>query len=84
LVVFEQNKDYVNKVIEEQLDFMPYNMEYRRFSDLPEEKRNSGACKTGDSLTKYRARFHAHFLRFLAKPDEDVSISYACSYYLII
>jgi hypothetical protein len=43
LVVFEPNKDYVNKVIEEQLDFMPHNMEYRRFSDLPEEKRKSGA-----------------------------------------
>jgi len=37
LVVFEPNKDYVNKVIDEQLDLMPSNMEYRRFSELADE-----------------------------------------------
>ena len=37
LVVFEPNKDYVNKVIEEQLDLTPYNMEYKRFSDIADE-----------------------------------------------
>jgi rubrerythrin len=37
LVVFEPNKDYVNQVIEEQLDLMPYNMEYMRLRDLPDD-----------------------------------------------
>jgi hypothetical protein len=36
LVVFEPNKDYVNKIIEEQLDLMPYNMEYTRLRELPD------------------------------------------------
>lgn len=34
LVVFEPNKDYVNKVIDEQLDLMPSGMEYKRLSEL--------------------------------------------------
>jgi rubrerythrin len=37
LVVFESNKDYVNKIIEEQLDLMPFNMQYMRFKDLPDD-----------------------------------------------
>jgi rubrerythrin len=37
LVVFEPNKNYVNKVIEEQLDLTPHNMEYKRFSDIADE-----------------------------------------------
>ncbi|RXA21762.1 hypothetical protein EQO05_00495 [Methanosarcina sp. MSH10X1] len=34
LVVFEPNKEYVNKVIDEQLDLMPDGMEYKRLSEL--------------------------------------------------
>lgn len=37
LVVFEPNKEYVNKVIDEQLDLMPSGMEYRRFSELADD-----------------------------------------------
>lgn len=37
LVVFESNKDYVNQVIEEQLDLSPHNMDYMRFRDLPDD-----------------------------------------------
>lgn len=35
LIVFEPNKKYVNNVLEEQIDLMPYNMEYIRLADLP-------------------------------------------------
>jgi len=35
LIVFESNKDYVNRVIDEQLDLSPSNMEYMRIADLP-------------------------------------------------
>jgi rubrerythrin len=34
LVVFEPNKEYMNKVIDEQLDIMLSNMEYKRLSEL--------------------------------------------------
>jgi rubrerythrin len=34
LVVFEPNKEYVNKVIDEQLDIMPDGMEYKRLSEM--------------------------------------------------
>jgi hypothetical protein len=37
LVVFESNKDYVNQVIEEQLDLMPSHMEYKKFRDLSDD-----------------------------------------------
>lgn len=37
LVVFESNKDYVNRVIEEQLDLTPQNMEYLRFREIADE-----------------------------------------------
>jgi rubrerythrin len=37
LVVFEPNKDYVNKVIDEQLDLLPDGMEYKRLSELSDE-----------------------------------------------
>ncbi|WP_269849927.1 hypothetical protein [Methanosarcina horonobensis] len=37
LVVFEPNKDYVNRVIEEQLDLSPHKMEYRRFKDIADQ-----------------------------------------------
>lgn len=37
LVVFEPNKNYVNKIIDEQLDLMPSNMEYKRLSELSDE-----------------------------------------------
>ena len=36
LVVFEQNKDYVNSVIDNQLDLAPNNMEFMRMRDLPD------------------------------------------------
>jgi rubrerythrin len=36
LVVFEQNKDYVNGVIDAQLDLAPNNMEFVRMRDLPD------------------------------------------------
>jgi len=36
LIVFESNKDYVNSVIENQLDLAPYNMEFVRMHDLPD------------------------------------------------
>lgn len=37
LIVFESNKDYVNRVLDEQLDLAPDNMEYVRISDLPDD-----------------------------------------------
>ncbi len=37
LVVFEQNKDYVNSVIDAQLDLAPSNMEFMRMRDLPDD-----------------------------------------------
>lgn len=37
LVVFEENKDYINQVIEEQLDLQAHNMEYKRFRDFPDD-----------------------------------------------
>lgn len=37
LVVFEQNKDYVNSVIDAQLDLAPSNMEFVRMRDLPDD-----------------------------------------------
>jgi hypothetical protein len=37
LIVFESNKDYVNSVIEDQLDLAPHNMEYVRMRDLPDD-----------------------------------------------
>lgn len=37
LIVFESNKDYVNRVLDEQLDLMPDNMEYVRLRDLPDD-----------------------------------------------
>ena len=37
LVVFEPNKEYVNKVIDEQLDIMPDGMEYKRLSELADK-----------------------------------------------
>ena len=39
LVVFEENKDYVNQVLEEQVDIAPIGrtMEYVRVRDLPED-----------------------------------------------
>jgi rubrerythrin len=36
LVIFEPNKEYVNDVIENQLDLSPYNMEFKRIRDLPD------------------------------------------------
>jgi rubrerythrin len=36
LIVFEPNKKYVNKVLEEQIDLMPYNMEFVHLADLPD------------------------------------------------
>ena len=37
LVVFEPNKDYVNSVLENQLDLAPSNMEYVRMQELPDD-----------------------------------------------
>ncbi|MGB9937025.1 MAG: hypothetical protein ACPK7O_04845 [Methanobacterium sp.] len=37
LIVFESNKDYVNKILEEQIDLMPSNMEFVRLADLPDD-----------------------------------------------
>ncbi|NLA38425.1 MAG: hypothetical protein GX882_03375 [Methanomicrobiales archaeon] len=37
LIVFESNKDYVNRVIDEQLDLAPHNMVYTRIDDLPDD-----------------------------------------------
>ncbi|OEC88154.1 MULTISPECIES: hypothetical protein [Methanobacterium] len=36
LIVFEPNKEYVNKVLEEQIDLMPNNMEFVRLRELPD------------------------------------------------
>ncbi len=36
LIVFEPNKKYVDKVLEEQIDIMPYNMEFVHLADLPD------------------------------------------------
>ena len=37
LVTFESNKDYVNRILDEQLDLMPNNGEYVRIQDLPDD-----------------------------------------------
>lgn len=37
LVVFESNKDYVNRVIEEQLDLQAQNMEYMHFREITDD-----------------------------------------------
>ncbi len=37
LIVFEPNKDYVNRVLEEQVDLQPYNMKFVRMRDLPDK-----------------------------------------------
>jgi len=37
LIVFEQNKDYVNKIIETQIDLSPNKMEFMRMRDLPDD-----------------------------------------------
>jgi len=37
LVVFESNKDYVDMVIEEQLDLTPQDMEYVRFREIADD-----------------------------------------------
>ncbi len=36
LIMFEPNKKYVNKVLEEQIDLVPYNMEFVHLADLPD------------------------------------------------
>ncbi|WP_414470326.1 hypothetical protein [Methanobacterium sp. ACI-7] len=36
LVLFEPNKKYINNVLEEQIDLMPYNMEFEHLADLPD------------------------------------------------
>jgi rubrerythrin len=50
LIVFQPNKDYVNRVLEEQVDLQAHNVEFVRMQDLPDnwlsfayqEKVNSG------------------------------------------
>ncbi len=37
LIVFEPNRDYVNRVLEEQIDLAPQNMEFVRLRDLPDD-----------------------------------------------
>jgi hypothetical protein len=37
LIVFESNKDYVDRVLDAQLDLMPNNREYVRLRDLPDD-----------------------------------------------
>lgn len=37
LIVFESNKDYVNRIVEKQTDLMPHNMIFERLSDLPDD-----------------------------------------------
>jgi rubrerythrin len=37
LIVFEPNKDYVNRILETQIDLQPNNMEYVRIRDLPDD-----------------------------------------------
>ncbi len=39
-IVFEETKGYVNKVLEEQRDFQPYNMEYMPEQQVPREWRS--------------------------------------------
>ncbi len=36
LIVFEPNKDYLNAVLQEQVDLQPFNMRFVRMRDLPE------------------------------------------------
>ncbi|WP_205804372.1 hypothetical protein [Methanolobus halotolerans] len=36
LVIFEQNKEYVNEVIENQLDLSPHDMQYKKLRDVPD------------------------------------------------
>lgn len=35
-IVFEETKDYVNKILEEQIDYQPYNMEYMPEQQIPQ------------------------------------------------
>ncbi|WP_342459988.1 hypothetical protein [Methanobacterium sp.] len=36
MITFEPNKKYLDKVLEEQIDIMPYNMEFVHLADLPD------------------------------------------------
>ncbi len=45
LIVFESNKDYVNRVLEEQVDLQPYNMKFVRMRDLPDNWKSFGYQK---------------------------------------
>lgn len=37
LIVFEQNKDYVNHIVDTQVDLQPINMEFRPESEMPDD-----------------------------------------------
>lgn len=37
LIVFEENKDYVNRVLEQQVDLQPIDMQFVRESELPDD-----------------------------------------------
>lgn len=60
LVIFEPNKEYINDVIEEQLDLSPHNMEFKRIRDLPDDwssfsyqsKVNKGGVPSEDVVGK--------------------------------
>ncbi len=88
LVVFEPNKDYVNKVIDEQLDLMPSGMEYKRLSELADTwssfkfqwKVNRAGVPSEETTRKARdelvqrdqAKNIQEFKSQLAKRTEDV------------
>ncbi|KKG11097.1 hypothetical protein [Methanosarcina mazei] len=88
LVVFEPNKDYVNKVIDEQLDLMPSGMEYKRLSELADTwssfkfqwKVNRAGVPSEETTIKARdelvqrdqAKNIQEFKSQLAKRTEDV------------
>lgn len=37
LIVFQPNKEYVNHIVETQVELQPYNMEFMSFRDLPDD-----------------------------------------------
>jgi len=63
-IVFEPNKEYVNRVLDEQLDLQPYNMEFLRESELPKswasyryrEVVNAGGVPSEEVVERHRQR----------------------------
>lgn len=88
LIVFESNKDYINRVIDEQLDLTPHKMEYMHFRDIADEwssfrfqwKMNKAGIPSEEVVSKAKRelaeRDQAHnikeFKNQVAKRTEDI------------